>query len=478
MAVEGRSERWTYAELARVVEELGQRLGHLNIRSAALLCDNTPTWIAADLACIQAGLTLTPVPHFFSPSQIHHLLSRSAARLLLTDRPEHLEHLLDRMGISYDARVFEACGLVAFSMHIETEPAELPKATAKITFTSGSTGEPKGVCLSQEAMETVAHSLLEATEAGKGDRHLALLPYATLLENIGGIYAPLLAGAVIIAPGMAEVGLGGASALDVRRFVSAITESQATTCIMIPQMLQGLVAGLAQGLSRPQSLRYVAVGGAPVARKLLDQAAALGVPAYEGYGLSEAASVVAVNTPSANKPGSVGRPLPHVELRFAEDGEILVRGSLFEGYLGESITLDHGFWPTGDIGYLDEEGFLHLSGRKKHIFITAFGRNVSPEWVESELMIEPAIAQCCVFGEARPFNVAVIVPRSSCDAAQVAAAVQAANERLPDYARVRRFVLAAEPFTVDNGLWTGTGRPRRRQILTAYADKIERLYKE
>ncbi len=478
LAVEGLSEQWTYVELAREVDKFAQWLERQNIRSAALLADNTPAWIAADLASIRAGIALTPVPHFFSPSQVHHLLGRSAAGLVLTDRPGQLERLLEGMGISHESCAVQAWGLAAFRIDTGQESVGLSAATSKITFTSGSTGEPKGVCLAQKAMETVALSLLEATQADERDRHLALLPYATLLENIGGVYAPLLAGATIVAPGLASVGLGGASSLDVPRFVSAITESRATTCIMIPQMLQGLVAGLAQGAPRAESLRYVAVGGAPVSRKLLQQAERLGVPAFEGYGLSEAASVVAVNTPSANRPGSVGRPLAHVELRFAEDGEILVRGSLFEGYLGESVSFDHGFWPTGDIGYMDEDGFLHLNGRKKHIFITAFGRNVSPEWVESELMTEPSIAQCCVFGEARPFNVAVIVPRPSFDAAAVAAAVEAANERLPDYARVGRFLLAAEPFTVDNGQWTGTGRPRRGRILAAYADKIEKLYEE
>jgi long-chain acyl-CoA synthetase len=228
----------------------------------------------------------------------------------------------------------------------------------------------------------------------------------------------------------------------------------------------------------PDSLRFIAVGGAPVSRRLLERAQALGLPVFEGYGLSEAASVVTLNTPQAHQLGSVGKPLPHVRLRIAEDGEIHVAGAVCAGYLGEPDGVPGDDWPTGDIGYLDAEGFLHLTGRKKHIFITAFGRNVSPEWVEREVLVEPAIAQVVVFGEARPFNAAIIVPRPGSAIQAVRAAIDATNRRLPDYARIRRFLLAEEPFSVENGLLTGTARPRRAEIAARYAESIQSLYNE
>lgn len=476
IALDSDEEQLTYQLLSAVVTTLATELEQAGAQVLALAADNSPAWAVADLACIKAGISLVPVPHFFSPTQIAHLLVQAGVDAVMTDRADSISRLLAGLSIDQQRPKKVSCALELIA--IETPDAVLPEDCAKITFTSGSTGDPKGVCLSQSAMEIVALSLAESTGACSDDRHVSLLPFATLLENIGGLYTPLIAGATIVLPGMAGVGMSGASGLDIGRFVAALHHSAATTCIMIPQMLHVLIAALEQGVKRPQNLRYIAVGGASVSHVLLERAAALGLPVYEGYGLSEAASVVAVNSVDDCKPGSVGKPLPHVKLIVAEDGEILVRGSLFSRYLGNAPRGGGDYWPTGDIGYLDDDGFLYLSGRKKHIFITAFGRNVSPEWVERELSIESAIAQCCVFGEAHPFNVAVIVARQGVDSEMVERAVVEANARLPDYARVSLWLLAEEVFSVANGLWTGTGRPRREHIFNAYAEKINRLYEE
>ncbi len=192
--------------------------------------------------------------------------------------------------------------------------------------------------------------------------------------------------------------------------LATLIRGNATTTILTPQLLHALVAAVEAGHPAPQQLRFVAVGGAPVAPRLLQRAEALGLPVFEGYGLSECASVVALNTEGARRIGSVGKPLPHARVKFAADGEILVAGATLLGYTGAAPLQANEFWPTGDTGHLDEQGFLHLTGRKKNIFITSFGRNVAPEWVERELTLHPAIAQAAVFGEARPWNVAVIVP--------------------------------------------------------------------
>jgi len=476
IALDSGKEQLRYKQLLAAVTTLSTKLNQSGASVLALAADNSPNWVVADLACIRAKIPLIPVPHFFSPTQIGHLLHHAGVDAVITDRPDSIAMLLG--GLSIEQLPAQKISAEFELITITTPDVVLPVNCAKITFTSGSTGEPKGVCLSQSAMETVALSLAESTGACRDDRHLSLLPYATLLENIGGLYAPLLAGATIVVPGMAGVGMSGAAGLDMGRFMTALHSSRATTCIMIPQMLHALIAAVEQGLGLPSDLRYIAVGGASVSLILLQRAAALGLPVFEGYGLSEAASVVAVNRENDCRQGSVGKPLPHVELKFSDDGEILVRGSMFSGYLGDTPQGEDDYWPTGDIGYLDDDGFLFLSGRKKHIFITAFGRNVSPEWVERELSIEPAIAQCCIFGEARPFNVAVIVAREFADPDMVQQAVDTANARLPDYARISRWIAADAAFSVANGMWTGTGRPRRQHIFTNYTENIDRLYKE
>ncbi len=478
VAIEGTGLSFTYAELGEAVATIAVFMNKHDIRAVTLLADNGPVWCLVDLACAQAEIPLIPMPHFFSPAQMRHLIMSAGADGILTENPQQVLALLEQLKLTGKPPVeLSVAGKSLSLIQLSVEKVVLPDNCAKVTFTSGSTGEPKGVCLSRQVMDTVAASLASVTGAKSCDRHLSLLPYATLLENIGGLYAPLLVGATVVSPSLSAVGLSGSSGLDVQRFIGQLIQSQATTCIMIPQMLHALVAAIEAGAPKPVQLRLIAVGGAPVSPALLERAEKLALPVFEGYGLSEASSVVAVNRPGACKQGSVGKLLPHASVCFAEDGEILVKGGLFSGYLGEK-PFEGEYWPTGDVGHMDDDGFLYLSGRKKHIFITAFGRNVSPEWVERELSIEPVIAQCCLFGEARAFNVAVIVPVQGVDEAQIGKAITEANKRLPDYAQISRWLIADEPFTIANGLWTGTGRPRRSHIFAAYEGRLNSLYQE
>jgi long-subunit acyl-CoA synthetase (AMP-forming) len=259
--------------------------------------------------------------------------------------------------------------------------------------------------------------------------------------------------------------------------ITALTEWQASTAIMVPQMLQAMVAAGQAGVPMPSTLRYLAVGGARVSQQLLENAMTLGLPAYEGYGLSECASVVAVNRPGESRTGSVGKPLPHAQVEISGDGEILVHGSCWCGYLGDQALPQAGVpFATGDLGYLDADGYLFITGRKKNIFITSFGRNVAPEWVEGELLSQAGIAQAAIFGESRPFNSAVIVPHKGMTSAAIQAALNKANRRLPDYAQVRAWIPANEPFTPANGMSTPNGRLKRTEILRRHASQIDALY--
>ena len=347
-----------------------------------------------------------------------------------------------------------------------------------MTYTSGSTAAPKGVCLGATDLEAVAQSLAGATAALGVERHLCLLPLATLLENVGGIYAPLLAGARAMLPGAAATGMSYAGP-DVPRLLACIGASEPDSLILVPELLRLLVVAAERGWPVPRSLKFVAVGGASVAVELLERAAAVGLPVYEGYGLSECASVVCLNTPAARRKGSAGRPLPHAQVRVDADGQLMVSGVTMRGYLGDAPRRPGEEWATGDLGEIDADGYVYVRGRLRNIYITSFGRNVSPEWVEREIALEPAIRHVLVHGEARPYAVAIVsANRDGADAATIDRAIAAANARLPDYAQVRRWIRATEPFALENGLLTSNGRLRRREIEQRHAALIDALYRE
>ena len=481
-ALIGNQYALTYRELAAAIEQLGAQLRAAPARTIALALDNSPLWSVIDLAGLHAGKPVIPLPFFFSAEQIAHSIRDAGIDCIFTDQPEQYQKILAAAEIEADEVLTHTFNNQAFSeLRLHNIAAKvLPAGTIKVTYTSGTTGHPKGVCLSADALQQVAASLLAATRGKADDRHVSVLPLSTLLENLAGVYVPLLAGASCHLLPLADVGLSGSTGLDVKKMLAALIQCRATTTILTPQLLHALVSAIEAGHPAPQQLRFVAVGGAPVATRLLQRAEALGIPVFEGYGLSECASVVALNTEAERCLGSVGKPLVHAQVKFAEDGEILVAGATLLGYTGDTPVQPGKFWPTGDIGHLDKQGFLHLTGRKKNIFITSFGRNVSPEWVESELTLHPAIAQAAVFGEARPWNVAVIVPRGNTPetVSAVNQAITEANRVLPDYAQVKYWLPAQTPFLPQNGQLTANGRLKRATIWQLYQTSIEQLYKE
>lgn len=479
IALQGADIALTYVELDQAIKKLVESWQQLILGerpTMALAVENHPVWAVLDLAAIECDIPLIPLPFFFSPTQWRHAIRDAGATLLVTDRPELFTSLL--ASVTLHSMQFELAGkkLTLFSLYAAEKP-DLPAGTAKITYTSGTTGNPKGVCLSVENMLSVAQSITEATQLTSDDTHLNVLPLATLLENVAGIYAPLLAGATCILLPSSKVGLSGASGLDINKLLATLTDTNANTAIFTPELLHALVSHLETGLATPESLRFLAVGGASVSPALLDRAKALSIPVFEGYGLSECASVVALNKPYVNKIGSVGKTLPHIQIEFTDDNEIVVTGNAYLGYVGQSHAKQDKIY-TGDIGFMGEDDFLFITGRKKNIFITSFGRNVSPEWVERELKISPYIAQAALYGEAKPWNVAVIVPRPHATDTQIDTAIQDLNDKLPDYARVTRWIIASEPFTLQNEQLTANGRNRRDTIWQCYQDRINALYEE
>lgn len=467
--VQGSSAALTADELVAAVECAAATLRRTAVRTLALRADNGPAWIVIDLACQLAGVCLVPLPLFFAPQQLAHVFATAGIDALAAPRPDWPGSPLS--GSQQPAG--ELAGLPLW--RVSPGPARVPPGTAKITFTSGSTGTPKGVCLSADHPLRVAQSLADMI-ALPGVRHLCLLPLATLLENVGGVYAPLLSRGSVVVPGLAELGLHGSSGLDAATLTTAIDRHRPHSMILVPQLLQALVAAMQRGWRAPPSLRFVAVGGARVPVPLIVAARRGGLPVYEGYGLSECASVASLNIPGADRPGTAGRPLPHLRLGVRA-GELAVSGSCFLGYLGAPASWRPERVHTGDLGALDADGFVQVRGRRDNLIVTSFGRNLSPEWVEAELLAGPLLGQAVLFGSARPHCVALLWPRAAgTPDAAIDDWLAAVNARLPDYARIHAWQRLAAPLSAADGLLTDNGRPRRDAIARHYAAQIAALY--
>lgn len=464
--LKGADGTWTAAAACEALHVLRQRLD--GARVVAVLADNGPPWALAELACADAGCVHLPLPAFFTTDQLRHALDTAGTDTVLTDQPERIEAL----GLGF-LRNGEWRGLHWLGRDVV--PPALPIGTRKVSFTSGSTGAPKGVCLSADGLRETASGVLARLYDLPLERHLAVLPLALLLENVAGLHAPLLRGIPVHLPPLAAIGWRGGAGFDPAALDRSVREADASSLILVPELLKAWSTWLAAtGQQAPSSLRFVAVGGARVAPELIGQARALGIPVYQGYGLTEAGSVVCLNRPGDDGDGC-GAPLGHVSLRCA-DGEVRVRTHAFLGYVNSPRTARQEF-STGDLGHLDVRGHLHLDGRRSNLLVTSYGRNISPEWIESALLADPRLLQAVVVGDARPALAALLVPAPGVDSAALDALVAHINVGLPDYARIRHWAVVP-PFTAANGLATGNGRPRRARIAAAHASLLATLYGE
>lgn len=482
IAVEDGRGAITYATLLERIDAIADELRALHCRTLALLAENSSDWIVLDLACLAARVTCIPLPEFFSDAQLRNALRASGADLIVSDNASRI------------ARIAPAATpqkkLSRLSTWAVTHAAtpSMPTGTDKITFTSGSSGTPKGVCLNAAAQFAVAESLREVTAAITAERHFSVLPYATLLENIAGIYLPLLRGATIVALPAAQIGFNGARLEFPQQFLHTLTDQQPNSLIVLPQFLPLFIDACRNGWQIPRSLQFVAVGGGKVPVSWLHEVRALGMPVYEGYGLSECASVVALNTPDQDRSGGVGRVLPHCRVTI-ENGEIIVHGYGYLGYLGEASRTADDAVHTGDLGAIDEDGFLVIAGRAKNLLISSYGRNISPEWPETELMASGLFRHCVVFGDARPYCVALLETIEQVEsishttsAAVIGQAIANANRNLPEYAQIKRWHCLKQPLGLTQSLnaqpelLTANGRPRRDAIAAHYRAEINSLY--
>ncbi len=422
----------SYAQLAEAIAVATANLSACP-DVVALLMPRGRDHVIADLALASLGRTIVPLPDFFSTDQIRHVVSDSCAMALVCVADLH-PGLAELKLPLFDGRPQGDRRMVT------------AEASKRVVYTSGTTGAPKGVHLTEKAMEHALSGLVQAAAAGPDDVHLSLLPPALLLEQLAGIFAPLSVAARVCfgtSPAQAE-------------------DFGATTTVLTPDILAAWSAGLQMaGRRAPQSLRFVAVGGAVVGPELAERAWALGIPVHEGYGLSECCSVVAVNRAGERKAGTVGRVLDGTAIRI-EDGEIVVTSaSVMTGYLHHPPV--SGEWRTGDLGQIDEDGYLTVLGRKDDVIVTAAGRNIHPEWIETLIATDQAVARCAVFGQGDGVAV-LVVPDPRAAGIDWSSRVDDALRPAPAYAWPKALHVMGGAQAQALGFFTLDGRPRRRRI--------------
>jgi len=465
--INDQTHKITGVEFNQQIQKLAHTLQDLNGNTVAFKLDNSPAWLTLDAACEVANKIAVPIARFFNNQQTQYVLTQCGANLFVSDMPQ-------------GALGTPVASITLFTKHtlyiyelIAAKPVSYFFGTQKVTFTSGSTGQPKGVCLSANSQMQVAQSLCDKINISN-PIHLCLLPLGVLLENIAGVYAPLKSGGTVHVMPLNELGFVGSSLQNPKQLIAAINKVQPNTLILVPELLTCLVTFAEQGWQPPSSLQFIAVGGALVSEVLIAKARSLNLPVYQGYGLSEAASVVSLNTPTSDNIHSAGSVLPHIQTKI-KDGQLFIKGDLFLGYLNHQPQDKEQWYATGDL-VEQHNNTLFIKGRLKNLIITSMGRNVSAEWPESLLLSKSNILQAVVFGEGKPFLTAVIYAPQSTSNNQVSQHIGAINQQLPDYAQVKKWHRLTSPLSVQEGLLTANNRPKREAIYKLFSDVFDQFY--
>ncbi len=422
-----------------------------------LLFNKSPDQVICDLALTFAGKELVPLPEFFSDAQLSHIIRTTRLTDVIANSPS-IERA-KRLGLTVHR--LGAASIANVSPTIDAR---------RIIFTSGTSGKPKGVRLGGRQLLASVASLAQASQASAADRYLSVLPNSLLLEQIAGTYLPLSVGAAILFPSGASIVVPTASS------ALGIQQIKPTATVLVPELLLSWLNELHAHGDALGSFRFIAVGGAPISRRLAAAAWEKGLPVYEGYGLSECSSVVSVNRPGARRLGTVGRPLAEVQVTI-DDGEIAVAGpTVMEGYVGEPKIPER--WRTGDLGYFNSDGFLVVTGRKDDAIVTAAGRNINPEWIEEVLTADNRLRRCVVV-EHKSELVALVVPHdaSICgDNSAMRDLITFAARGLPDYAKPRGYLAISDHEFSDLELLTPNFRPRRREAKRIVRERSRALH--
>ncbi|MFF4607202.1 AMP-dependent synthetase/ligase [Streptomyces sp. NPDC001339] len=570
---DGRTGRHTlsWAEARRRVAELAAGYRSLGVRRGEiilLMMGNRPEHWLSDLALVHLGAVPVTVYGTAAPGQIAQIARHSRARFAVlegTRERERWEPLLDDPAARLEKLVIvdvegpeEAGGHETYADLAERgasryDPAAFEDGwrqvaagdTLTVVYTSGTTGEPKGVVISHRNVLLNAVALDQVVELPDHAAHLCYLPFAHIAERLLGLYLPVFRAAHVhlcadpatVAEAARE--LRPAEFFGVPRVWEKLAASVRAALARLPEERRAAVeaageqaraylacqergerpsAALAEGYAVAKAevlgpllamvgfdrLVWTASASAPMPPDVVRFWAGLGIVIMDAWGLTETAGVCTANGPRAFRLGSVGRPIDGVEVRTAADGEIEVRGrTVCEGYLRadgavEPATGAGGWFATGDIGRIDEDGFLWLTDRKKEMIVTSTGKNVSPALVENTLKEHPLIGQAMVHGDGRSYLVALLVldpePAAAWAArrgiggtlrelaghpevrAEVERAVEAANSRLNRTEQVKKFALLGEEWGVETGELTPSLKLCRRAIRDKYGQILDGLY--
>jgi long-chain acyl-CoA synthetase len=548
------------AGLSTAFVELGVKPGD----RVGLFSANRPEWHTADFAINGAGGVTVPVYFNESPDRTTYILKHCGAKVVFVVGAPQLRKLLAARAnlpeleqiifadagadapsecLRYETLIASA-GATDVSSYRMRASQVLPGQLASLIYTSGTTGEPKGVMLTHNNFCSNVHDVgydfqLNPTE----DVALSFLPLAHVYgRTLDYIY--IFGGAAL------------AYVETVEAVAQALLEVRPTITAAVPRFFEKIYARLVEQGSKTSGvkrmifdwamrvaemsaqwrgsqshpnfavtlqwkladalvyrkirmgmggrLRIISSGGAPLSKDLAEFFWAVGIPIYQGYGLTETSPIVSSNYP-ANRMGSSGKPIPNVQVRAAEDGEILVKGPcVMQGYYKNpeatrEVLSEDGWFSTGDIGYVDKDNYLFITDRKKDLIKTAAGKFVAPQPIENALKTSPYILNAMVVGDRRKFIVALIVPNAATVAAKAAdqgikltsneelashpwvhALIESEVKRLTihlaQYETIKRFALLPEDFTFDNGSLTFTLKLKRRVVEKQYAAVIESLY--
>ena len=513
--------------------------------------ENRPEWAIADLAVISIGAIVVPAYTTNTEDDHVYIMEHSGALIAITSggllasrvalAASRVQHIRMLITMDPDTKLPDFDGRTVHrwqDLLAKTEPladiesrivAQDSDDTCCFVYTSGTGGRPKGVMLTHRSIQACINASIEILSEGgveEDQRFLSLLPLSHSYEHTAGMHLPIQTKSEVwycesaeqIGANLQEVSpslmtavprlydvlherimrsirtkggfsetlfmetirlgrkrLEGRTLLPHEFFLDLLLER------LIRQKIQARLGG---------KLKYFISGGAALNPEIGSFFMALGVKLLQGYGQTEASPVISANRPGKIKIETVGPPVAGVEVRFADDGEILVRGDLLmKGYWRDdhstAAAIRNGWLYTGDLGSCDDDGYITITGRKKEIIVNSGGENIVPSRVEALLTIEPEIEQALVDGDRRPWLAAVIVPSAEARAAAasdealrllIAETVERANSRLSQIERVRRFIIADECFTIENSQLTATLKVRRHVVRAQYQDRLTALY--